>query len=173
MRIASLVAVLGLLVAREVAAGALNRNYLVPAYDACPGSGNCNPPTRSSPFTFDSIILYSSAKPYTGPGKLALQVRIKGLKDGSGSLFTGTVKLSVGKSRVTILTNNVGTLGETSPLVPDTTYNIPVENGAARFKYNTPDNTPERGLVVNSLGTPTLTDPDGNAIATTGTQGKP
>lgn len=173
MRVASFIAVLGLLVAREATAGGLNRTYLVPAYDACPGSGNCNPPARSSQFTFDSIILYSSAQPYTGPGKVSLQVRIKGLKDGGGAPFTGTVALSVGKSRVTILTNGVGTLGETSPLVPDTSYDIAVKNGAARFKYSTPDDTPEHGLVVNSLGVPTLYDPDGHAIATTGTQSKP
>jgi hypothetical protein len=172
MRVVSLVAVLGLLVAREAGAGGLNRTYLVPAYEACPAS-NCFPPTRSSSFTFDSIILYSSPQPYTGPGKLALQVRIKGMKDGTGAPFTGTVTLNVGRSRVTILTNSVGTFADDSPLVPNTPYPIDVKNGAARFKYNTPDDTPANGLIVNSLGLPTLFDPDGKAIATTGTQAKP
>lgn len=172
MRIAFLLAVLGLLVAREATAGGLNRTYLVPAYDACP-AGNCFPPTRSSPFTFDQIILYSSAQPYSGPGKLALQVRIKGLKDGTGAPFTGTVTLNVGKSRVTILTNSIGTFADDSPFVPIVPYEITVKNGAGRFKYSTPDETPANGLIVNSLGTPTLLDPDGKAIATTGTQSKP
>jgi hypothetical protein len=172
MRLASLVAVLGLLVAREAAAGALNRTYLVPAYEECP-SGNCFPPTRSSPFTFDSIVLYSSAQQFSGPGKLALQVRIKGMKDGTGAPFTGTVTLNVGRTRVTILTNSIGTFADDSPLVPSTPYEIDVKNGAGRFKYDTPDNTPKNGFVANSLGTPTLFDPDGKAIATTGTQSKP
>jgi hypothetical protein len=171
MRIAPLAALFGLLVACPAGAGGLNRTYLAPAYDACP-AGNCFPPIRSSPFTFDSIILYSSAQPYTGPGKLALQVRIKGLKDGTGAPFTGRVTLSVGASRITILSNSIGTFADDSPFVATPPYNIDVKNGAARFKYNTPDNTPA-GLIANSLGTPTLYDPDGKAIATTGTQSKP
>ena len=172
MRAGSLAALLGLLLAPAVAGAGLNRTFLVPAYEACPGAGNCNPPTRSSPFTFDQVVLYSSPAPYTGPGKLALQLKIKGLRDGSGTLFNGTVQLRVGASRVTILTNSVGTLGETSPLLPSDSYTIQVSNGSARFKYKTPSDTPKTGLVVNSLGTPTLYDPDGKAIATTGTQTK-
>ena len=153
-------------------AGGLNRNYLAPVYDACPGSGNCNPPTRTSSYTFDSIILQSSAQPFTGPGKLALAVMVKGLKDGTGALVTGTVQLRVPTGRTTII-GLVGTIGETSPLLSATVYDVPVKNGVGRARFNTPDVTPEHGLVVNSFQAPVLYDPDGKALASTGTQSKP
>ena len=153
-------------------AGGLNRNYLAPVYDACPGSGNCNPPTRTSAYTFDTIILQSSAQQFTGPGKLALAVTVKGLKDGAGAAVTGTVQLRVASGRTTII-GLVGTIGETSPLLSETVYDVPVKNGVGRGRFTTPDITPEHGLVVNSFASPVLYDPEGMALATTGTQSKP
>ena len=153
-----------------VAAAGLNRNYLVPAYEPCPGSGNCNPPTRSSTYTFDQVVLSSSNQQYSGPGKLALGITIKGLKDAGGTPFTGTVVLKVGRSRVTILTNGVGTLGETSPLAPETVYVVQVKAGNARARFKTPDETPTSGLVVNSFDAPVLYDPEDKPLATTGTR---
>ena len=159
-----------------LATAKLNRSYMVPVYEACPGSGNCFPPVRASSYTFDSIALYSSAQPYTGPGKLALMVVVKGLKDAAGSPVTGTLTLRVPGSRITILSQSIGTLGETSPLAPETVYAVPVSNGdtprhGARF--TTPDSTPTSGLVVNTFAAPILLDPDGRELASTGTQTKP
>jgi hypothetical protein len=168
---ALLVAVL--LVAASSASAALNRSVMVPVYAACPGSGNCFPPVRESPYTFDAIYLYSSPQPYTGPGKLALMVVVKGLRDGAGNLANARLTLRVAAGRITILTQGVGTLGETSPLAPDTVYAFDVKNGAARARFRTPEETPSRGLVVNTLAAPVLYDPDGKALASTGTQTKP
>jgi hypothetical protein len=159
-----------------LATAKLNRSYLVPVYVACPGSGNCFPAVRASTYTFDSIALYSSAQAYTAAGKLALMVVVKGLKDASGAPVTGTLKLRVPRSRITILTQSIGTLGETSPLVPETVYDVPVQNGATPkhgARFDTPDSTPESGLVVNTFAAPILFDPDGNELASTGTQTKP
>jgi len=153
-------------------AGGLNRNFLVPVYAACPGSGNCTPPTRASAYTFDSIILFSSQQPYTGPGKLALMVAVKGLKDGNGSPVTATLQLRVPRGRTTIV-GVIGTLGETSPLVSDTVYEVPVSNGSGRARFVTPDVTPEHGLVANTFAAPVLYDPDGKELASTGAQSKP
>jgi len=161
-----------LVLASTMAAGAgLNRAYLVPAYEACPGSGNCNPPVRSSPYTFDSIVLYSSPKPFTGPGKFALKLVVKGLRDAAGNPATATLSLRTGKSRITIV-GLLGTLGETSPLSDEMAYPVAVKNGSGSFRYDTPDVTPP-GLIANSLTSPVVYDPDGKPLATTGTQSKP
>jgi hypothetical protein len=164
------------LVLPALATAKMNRSYMVPVYEACPGSGNCFPPVRASSYTFDSVVLYSSAQPYTAAGKLALMVVVKGLKDASGAPVTGTLKLRVPGSRITILTQSIGTLGETSPLVPETVYDVPVENGSTPRKgarFNTPESTPESGLIVNTFAAPILFDPDGKELASTGTQTKP
>jgi len=158
-----------------LATAKLNRSYLVPVYAACPGSGNCFPAVRTSTYTFDSIALYSSAQPYTAAGKLALMIVVKGLKDANGAPVTGTLKLRVPPSRVTILSLGIGTLGENSPLT-ETSYDVPVENGSTPrhgVRFDTPDSTPETGLVVNSFAAPILFDPDGHELASTGTQTKP
>jgi len=173
MSVRNALVVVALLVFATAAPAAMSRAVLVPVYKACPGSGNCNPPVRASSYTFDSMYLYSSSKAYTLPGKLALMVVVKGLKDPSGNPFTGKLVLSSGTSRITILTQNIGTLGETSPLAVQPPYVVDVKNGAARARFNTPDNTPETGLIVNSITAPVLYDPDGNELASTGTQSKP
>jgi hypothetical protein len=173
MRCVSLLAIVLLAGCVTIAsAGQLNRNYLAPVYDACPGSGNCNPPTRTSSYTFDTIIMQSSAQQFTGPGKLALAVTVKGLKDATGAPATGTLQLRVPTGRTTII-GVVGTIGETSPLLSETVYDVPVKNGVGRGRFTTPDVTPEHGLVVNSFGSPVLYDPEGKALASTGTQSKP
>ena len=158
-----------------LATAKLNRTYMVPVYEACPGSGNCFPPVRSSTYTFDQIALYSSAQPYIVKGKLTLAIVVKGLKDGSGAPVTGTLKLRVPSSRITIFTNNIGTLGDKSPLAPETVYDVPIENGSTPKKgarFNAPDSTPDSGLVVNSFAAPILYDPDGNELASSGSQTK-
>jgi hypothetical protein len=166
MRGAAVLAAVVALVAPATAG--LNRTYLVPVYDACPGSGNCFPPVRSSTYTFDSIVLFSSPKPYTGPGKLALQVAIKGLRDAGGNAVTGKLQLRV-KTRITL--PDIGTIGENSPLA-ETVYVIDVTNGNGKGRFTTPDITPA-GLVANSFGSPVLHDPEGKELATAGTQSKP
>ena len=53
---------------------------------------------------------------------------------------------------------------------------MPVQNGATPkhgARFNTPDSTPESGLVVNTFAAPILFDPDGHELASTGTQTKP
>ncbi len=161
-----------LCLAAVASAGGLNRTYLVPVFAPCPGSGNCNPPKLESSYTFDSIVLQSSSQPYTGPGKLALAVTVKGLKDVTGAPVTGTLQLRVPAGRTTIV-GLVGTLGETSPLVGETTYDISVKNGNGRARFVTPDQTPDHGLVVNSFQAPVLYDPNGKALASTGVRSKP
>ena len=165
----SLVAV-ALLACAGIASARLNRSILVPAYKACPTS-NCFPPTRASTYTFDSIYLYSSPQPYTGPGKLALMVVVKGLKDAGGNLVTGRLTMPVPPSRITVLSQSVGTFADGSPLTAQPPYVIDVKDGAGRGRFSLPDNTPA-GLVANTLGSPVLLDPEGHELATTGTQTK-
>lgn len=164
------VAVLGVVMAAALVAPAsagLNRTYLVPVYDACPGSGNC-PAKLSSTYTFDSIVLYSSPKPYTGPGKLALQVTIKGLEDAGGNPVTATLQLRV-KVRITL--PGIGTIGETSPL-SETVYTVDVADGNGKARFPVPDVTPA-GLVANSFSAPVLYDPEGKELASAGARSKP
>src|SRR5215472_7715621 len=99
MRFALVFFVISLFVPAAGHAG-LNRSFMVPAYDDCPGSQNCNPPTRSSSYTFDSIVLYSSPQPYIAANKLSLRLVVKGLRDSAGRPVTGTVTLKSGQSRV-------------------------------------------------------------------------
>jgi hypothetical protein len=163
---------LGLLASLPHGASAgLNRAYLVPVYAPCLTGGNCVNPTFASKYTFDTAILYSTTQRYSGPGKLALVVVVKGLKDPSGAPFTGRITLSTGTSRVTIV-GLVGTLADDSPLAEQPPYAIDVKNGTGRLRYLTPDDTPDTGLVVNSLTAPILYDPDGNPLASTGTRTK-
>jgi hypothetical protein len=167
-------AVLALSLCAAPAPAALNRSIMVPIYAPCPGSGNCFPPVLASSYTFEKVYLYSSSQPYTGPGKLALMVVVKGLRDASGALATVRLTLRLPPSRITILSQpGVGTLGETSPLSPETVYTVDVQNGAARARFRTPEATPQRGLVVNTFASPVLYDPDGNPLASTGAQAKP
>jgi hypothetical protein len=173
MRRERLLAVVVLLLVASAATAGQNKNYMVPVYAACPGSGNCNPPTLESSYTFDTIILSSSQQRYSGPGKFALGISIKGLKDAAGNPVTASIELRVAAGRITILSQGVGTLGETSPLAPETVYVVAVKNGNAKQKFNTPDNTPATGLVVNSLSAPILYDPEGKPLASSGVQSKP
>jgi hypothetical protein len=159
-----------LLAAAPALAGGLNRSTLVPVYDRCPGSGNC-PPVRSSSYTFDSMYLYSSRATYSGPNKLALMLRVKGLRDANGTLVTGTLTVTVPQSRVTIL-SSIGTVGETSNIAEQPPYIVNVKNGSGREKFSTGELVPP-GLVVNTFGAPVVYDPEGKELASTGTQSKP
>jgi hypothetical protein len=162
-----------LLAAAPALAGGLNRSVLVPVYARCPGSGNC-PAVRASSYTFDSMYLYSSRAQYSGPNKLALMVQVKGLRDANGSLVTGKLTVVVPASRVTILSDPpIGTIGDQSQLAQQDPYVVEVKNGSARAKFLTPANTPAKGLVVNSFGSPIVYDPEGKELASTGTQSKP
>jgi hypothetical protein len=98
------------------------------------------------------MYLYSSRALYSGPGKLALMLQVKGLKDANGSPVTGQITVSVPSSRVTILSQGIGTIADGSPLAAQPPYVVDVKNGSARAKFFTPDSTPEHGLVVNSFG---------------------
>ena len=167
MRLLSLL-VLALWFSTTAQAG-MNRNYLVPYYDPCPGPGVCNPSTRPSSYTFDAVTLSNSRARYILPGKLALAVSIKGLKDGNGTPVTGTVQLRVTNR---LVLSNLGTVGETSPL-SETVYSISVTNGNGRAAFKTPPETPTTGLVVNTITSPILYDPDSKPLASTGTQAKP
>jgi hypothetical protein len=153
-------------------AGGLNRTTLVPVYAKCPGSGNC-PAVRASSYTFEQMYLYSPRAPYSGPGKLALMLQVKGLKDANGSPVTGRLTIEIPASRITILSQGIGTLGENSPLAAQPPYVVDVKNGAARAKFLTPSTTPENGLIVNTFGAPVVYDPEGKELASTGTQSKP
>ena len=170
-RVSALVA-LALLLLPAVAGAKFNRTFLVPAYDACPGSSNCNPPKLSSVYTFDSIAFLSPADGFIAPGKLTLMIIVKGLRDGSGNLVNGTITANAGSQRVTIL-GLTGTLGDTSPLAYQPPYVIEIKNGSGRYGYKTPDITPKTGMVVNALGAPVIYDPDGKLLATTGARSKP
>jgi hypothetical protein len=77
-------------------AGGLYRTTLVPVYAKFLGSGNC-PAVRASSYTFEQMYLYSPRAPYSGPGKLALMLQVKGLKDANGSPVTG--RLTIGFRR--------------------------------------------------------------------------
>jgi hypothetical protein len=165
--------VVALLALPALATAKLNRSYMVPVYAACPGSGNCFPPVLASAYTFDSIVLYSSPLPYIQAGKLSLMVIVKGLKDANGMPATGTFTLTVPSSRVTVLTQNIGTLGDTSPLAPDTVYDVKVTNGSTRARFTVPDSAKDATVVVNQFGAPILYDPDGHELASTGSRSKP
>ena len=163
-----------LLAAAPALADGLNRSVLVPVYARCPGSGNCTPVLASS-YTFDSMYLYSSRKTYSGPGELALMIRVKGLKDANGALVTGQITVVVPATRVTILPSGggFGTFGDSSPLAQQAPYVVEVKNGSAREKFLTPPATPKNGLVANTFGAPIVYDPEGKELASTGTQSKP
>ena len=161
----SLVAI-ALLVCASTASARLNRAVLVPAYAPC-ASSSCQP-RLASPYTFESVYLYSSPQAYSGPGKLALMVVVKGLKDASGNPVSGRLLLKLPPSRITLLGQGV-TLADSDVLQPP--YPVDVKNGSGRARFETPDST--RNLIVNSLGSPVLLDPEGNELATTGTQAKP
>jgi hypothetical protein len=119
------------------------------------------------------MYLFSPRAPYSGPNKLALMIQVKGLKDANGALVTGRLTVSIPASRVTILSQGIGTIADGSPLAAQPPYVIDVKNGSARAKFLTPASTPEHGLVVNTFGAPVVLDPEGKELASSGTQSKP
>jgi hypothetical protein len=182
MRVRSAAAASFVLVLAATASAGLNKSIMVPVYEECVGAGNCFPPKRASSYTFDSITLLSSQKPYTAPGKFSLAVIVKGLKDASGNPVTGTLTLRIAPGRVTILSQNLGTLGEA--FSPETVYPVIVKNGEGKPRlgpcdektspcFRTPAVTPEHGLIVNTFSAPVLYDPEGKPLASTGAQSKP
>ena len=173
MRLIPRLALVALLATPALAAAGTNRNYLVPVYEPCQAVANCNPPKRTSSYTFDSVTLSSSQSRYTGPNRFAIGVTIKGLKDAAGSPVNGSVELRVEAGRVTLLDGVIGTLVDNSPLAAVSPYRVEVKNGNGSKRFTTPDSTPERGFVVNTLASPVLLDPEGKPLATTGTQAKP
>ena len=156
------------------AGGGLNKSALVPVYARCPGSGNC-PPVLASSYTFDEMYLYSPRKKYSGPGDLALMIKVKGLKDANGTPVTGQITVSVPATRVTILQSGggLGTFGDTSPINQQAPYVVEVKNGSARKPFLLPASTPPNGLVANSFGAPIVYDPEGKELASTGSRSKP
>jgi len=169
MRVTSRLIVGVLAALPAVAVAGMNRNYLVPVYESCEAF-TC-PAHLSSAYTFDTIILSSSQQQYTAPKKLALAVSIRGLKDPAGNPVNGTLELKVKVGRIT---QSGVTFMDDSPSLEAFTprYLVDVKNGNGRARFATPDNTPA-GLVVNSLSSPVLYDPEGKPLASTGTQAKP
>lgn len=167
-----------LLCAASTAWAGMNRTYMVPAYAACP-SGVCEP-TLESTFRFDEAALISSQARYTGPGKLALIIDIKGVRDASGALVStdpaneaDDFLLFIPESRTTLLSGAlVGTLAPRL-LTGDTIYRFDVTKGRARKRFATPDETPEHGLITQVLGNPVVLDNQGNPLAVTGVRSKP
>jgi hypothetical protein len=166
-----------LLCAAGSASAGMNRTSMVPAYAAC-HVGVCTP-TLESTFHFDDVTLFSSQAKYTGPGKLALMIDIKGLRDASGALVTtdpgndaDDFLVVIPESRTTLLSGAlVGTL---SPgIAGDQVYRLDVTKGHVRKRFATPDITPEHGLVTQVLGNPMLLDNEGNPLAVTGARSKP
>lgn len=178
MRTWRLILLSALLIGTANTAGAgMNRTYLVPAYAACQ-VGVCAP-TLESVFRFDEAALISSQARYTGPGKLALIIDMKGVRDASGALLTtdpandaDDFLMVIPESRVTLLSGAlVGTLAP--GLAGDTIYRFDVAKGRVRKRFTTPDITPERGLVTEVLGTPAVLDNQGKRLAVTGVRTKP
>jgi hypothetical protein len=95
-------------------------------------------------------------------------LQVKGLRDANGSPVTGRLTIEIPASRITILSQGIGTLGENSPLAAQAPYVVDVKNGAARAKFLTPSTTPENGLIVNTFGAPVVYDPEGKELASTG-----
>jgi hypothetical protein len=172
----SIACTLLLLNASPISAG-MNRSYMVPAYASC-RVGVC-PATLESSFRFDQAILFSSPGRYTGPGKLAILIELKGVRDAGGALVTtdpanadDDFLLVVPESQVTLLSGAV--VGTLSPgLSGDVVYRFDLTKGRVRKRFNTPDITPERGLVTQVLGNPVVLDNEGNRLAVTGARTKP
>lgn len=165
------------LVALDSLCAAGSRSTLVPTYRPCETS--VCPPVRTSRFTFESAVLISAGSRYTGPGKLAFTIVLKGVRDKAGTLVTtdpndpaDDFRVRIPESRVTLLQGSlVGTLAP--GLSGPTVYRFDVRNGAARKRFLTPDETPERGFVAESTGVPVVVDPDGNDFAVVGVQARP
>jgi hypothetical protein len=151
-------------------AAAFNRIWLVPGLKECPGPGTCLPVERASTYTFDRILLRSSAARYSVPGKVTLIVELKGVRDASGALVSGpgfTVRTSGGRIGIPSIGTFPDSFGEAaSPTLP-----LELRNGAGKLTYRTPEETPP-GIVTNG-GQVFVLDPAGNVLATSGTQGRP
>lgn len=159
-----------LLLAPAVAsAGGLSRVYLVPALTECLGPATCSPRTFESTFTFESIVLLSSASKYTSPTKPSLQLVLHGVRDGAGALFTGDLSAKVVSGRVSL--PGFGTFPDGSPLTDVPAVPIHVTNGNGHVAYKSATPIPA-GTITNGGGV-IVRDPDGKSLAVTGSQSKP
>jgi hypothetical protein len=167
MRVASLSLAVALLIAPAVVIAGSNRVYLVPALKQCPGPAPC-PRAFASTYTFDSVLLRTPASQYSPPKKPAFIVDVRGVKDGTGKLFDGTLTLRVQSGRVSL--PGFGTLPDDSLLTAVAPVDVPVKGGRGHASY-TPVASPN-GLISNGGGVEVL-DPDGKRLAVTGSQSKP
>jgi hypothetical protein len=157
-----------LLVATAAAAGGFSVTYLVPAFVTCPGPDTCGAPERESRFTFESATLRSAQGRYANAGKTALVVKLRGVKDETGALVSGsgfTVRLASGQV-------NLPSLGIAlpagHPLSEVPPVPIALDKGKGTLSY-APSQSPPAGTVVEGGGV-TVYDSDGKRLATVGTQ---
>jgi hypothetical protein len=173
-----------LLVAAAVPATALagmNRTYMVPAYEPCPGTAtSCSPQPRASAYTFDQAILRTPQKPYTGPNQVAIVIELKGVRDAGGNLVTtdpgnpaDDFVFRTPAGRTVITSGTPLQLEPGSPLVPLVEVRIDVKNGKGKATYRTPAATPASGLVNQTLELPVIYDPAGRLFAANGARSKP
>ena len=150
-------------------AGGTSRTYLVPAVKQCPGPASCQPREFESAYTFDSIVLQSSASKYIQPGKPQLQLDIRGVRDASHALVNGTVTAQVVSGRVSL--PNFGTFPDDSPLTQQAPIPVTLRNGRGKVSYKSATPVPN-GTITNGGGVEVL-DPEGHLMAVTGSQARP
>lgn len=155
------------LFAAAPALAGMNRVYLVPALKECPGPATCTREFEST-YTFDSIVLRNAAAKYSPPGKPALSLDLRGVRDGSGTPFTGSLSVHVLSGRVSI--PGFGTLPDGSPLAEVAPVPVTLKNGNGKVSYSPPASP--SGLISNGGGVEVV-DPDGKVLAVTGSQTKP
>lgn len=164
-----------------LASAGMNKTYLVPAYDACPGTATqCSPQPRTSAYTFDQAVLRTPPKPFTAPNRVAIVIELKGVRDAGGALVTTNrddpsddFVFRTPAGRTVITSGTPIQLEPGSPLVPVTEVRIDLTKGKGKATYRTPAATPDSGLVNQSLELPMILDPAGKAFAVTGARSRP
>jgi hypothetical protein len=113
-------------------------------------------------------VLKTPATKYSPPGKPAVALEFRGVKNGAGAPYSGALTERVLSGRVSI--PGIGTLPDGSSLAQVPPFSAPITNGRGKASY-TPPASPE-GLITNSGGVEVL-DPEGKLLAVTGSQSKP
>jgi hypothetical protein len=159
----------------------MNKTYMVPAYEPCPGGATqCSPQPPSSAYTFDQAILRTPQKPFTAPNQTAVVVELKGVRDAAGNPVTtdpgnpaDDFVFRTPAGRTVITSGTRIQLEPGSPLVPVVEVRIDLKNGKGKATYKTPGNTPTNGLVNQTLDLPVIYDPAGKVLASNGARTKP
>ena len=162
-----------LLLAPTAFAGGFNTTYLVPAYVVCPGPDICGAPQRESRFTFESATLRSPRGQFTDPKKPSFVVELKGVKDETGALVSGSgFTAQIASGQVNLFLPTPLTLPAGFPLAQVLPVEISLNNGHSRTSYKSdPKNTAPAGTVTEGGGV-TVYDSDGKRLATIGSQFK-